>query len=279
MVPATRCEEASLLKLVWMSDPHFSGDGDVLGHDPRARLSLAVDHVNSHHGDAEFCVISGDMVNRASKTDYQTLRDHLDRLTVPVMPMVGNHDDRDLFRAMLPLPASCMSDFVQYSIPADDYLILCLDTLKPGVAAGQFCEGRVAWLRNELENAGGRSVILFMHHPPLPLGLPMQDADMMEDGARFLDLVSGYDCVTYLFIGHVHRPISGTVRGLPFSTMRSVLFQAPPPRPEWNWDSFEPAAEAPGLGIVTMQAGSVILQYEQFCPYEYGLRNDGLQTG
>lgn len=259
-----------MLKLVWMSDPHFIHEGDVLGHDPRIRLSAAVDHINANHDDASFCILSGDLVNRGTAADYEGLLKHLNGLTFPFFPMVGNHDDRDLFRTLLPLPDTCMPRFIQYSVPTKDHVILCLDTQKVGSDAGQFCSERLMWLESALEDAGGRPVFLFMHHPPHALGLPMQDTDRMENGDDFKDLVSRYDCVKYLFIGHVHRPISGTIRGLPFSTMRSVLYQAPAPRPEWNWDTFKPGVEAPSLGVVTIDGRDVTLQYEQFCDYAHG---------
>jgi len=40
----------------------------------------------------------------------------------------------------------------------------------------------------------------------------------------FLKLISEYKCVKYLFIGYVHRPTTGTVCGVPFATMRSILY-------------------------------------------------------
>ncbi|MGI9370135.1 MAG: phosphodiesterase, partial [Ruegeria sp.] len=227
-----------MLKLIWMSDLHFTHEGEVLGHDPRIRLDAAVDHVNHHHADAGLCVISGDLVNRGSRVGYEALQTRLDKLSVPYLPMVGNHDDRDLLRQTLPLPQSCMTDFIQYSVSTSDGLIVCLDTQKSGSDAGEFCAERIGWLQRVLENAEGALVYLFMHHPPMALGLPMQDTENLENGDEFLSLISRFDCVKYLFVGHVHRPISGTVTGIPFSTMRSVLYQAPPPRPEWNWDTF-----------------------------------------
>lgn len=259
-----------MLRLVWMSDPHFVSEGDVLGHDPRSRLSAAIDHINANHADARFCIISGDMVNRGTQTDYEALRDQLDDLEIPVLPMVGNHDDWPLFRSALPLPPTCMADFVQYSVQTSDGLILCLDTQKLGSDAGQLCDQRLEWLQDALASAMDSPVFIFMHHPPLSLGLPMQDTDRLENGDAFLDLVTKHECVKYLFIGHVHRPISGTVRGVPFSTMRSITYQAPAPRPAWNWDTFRPSDEAPSLGVVTIEDGNVTLQYEQFCLFEQG---------
>jgi Icc protein len=259
-----------MLKLVWLSDPHFSAEGDVLGHDPRVRLRAAVSHINAHHSDAAFCVISGDMVNRGTVADYAALAEILETLKIPYFPMVGNHDDRQLLRQHLAVPGDSMAEFVQYSLPAEDALIVNLDTQKTGFDAGEFCEKRLRWLDDTLSGAHDLPVIIFMHHPPMPLGLPMQDTENMEQGARFLDLLQKHACVRYLCIGHVHRPVTGTVRGIPFATMRSVLYQAPAPQPAWDWHSFAPSAEAPNLGIVTISDMGINLQYHQFCPFETG---------
>lgn len=261
------------MNVIWLSDPHFTHEGDVLGHDPRVRLRAAIDHINAHHADAQFCVISGDMVNRGTQDDYTALRTQLDGLSIPLLPMAGNHDDRALLRQFLPLPDTCMPHFVQYQVSTSEGLIVCLDTQKEGSDAGEFCRERRAWLTDVLEKAEGVPVYLFMHHPPHSLGLPIQDTGKMEDGAAFLDLVSKYECVKHMFIGHIHRPITGTVRGVPFATMRSVLYQAPAPRPDWDWETFSPGEEAPNLGVLTISGTSVTLQYEQFCAYQRGVRD------
>lgn len=253
-----------------MSDLHFMQEGDVLGHDPRLRLQAAIDHINSHHADAEMCIISGDMVNRGTRSDYESVQAKLENLSVPYFPMVGNHDNRDLFREALPVPESCMTHFIQYRLLVPDGIIICLDTHKTGSDAGELCMARREWLSGVLTEAGDTSVFIFMHHPPMSLGLPMQDTENMDNGQAFLDLISQFECVKYLFIGHVHRPITGSVGGIPFSTMRSVLYQAPPPRPDWTWDTFKPGKEAPNIGVIQLASLSVNLQYDQFCEYQLG---------
>lgn len=258
-------------KIIWMSDPHFTAQGDVLGHDPRARLDAAIAHVNANHADSDFCVISGDMVNRGTRPDYLAVSEALSALQVPLLPMVGNHDDRPFFREVFALPDTSMAKFVQYSIDTPDGLILCLDTQKTGADAGDFCATRSDWLRDTLQHACDKPVYIFLHHPPMALGLPMQDQSRMENGPAFLDLLTMFPNIRHLFIGHVHRPVTGTVRGIPFATMRSVLYQAPPPRPDWTWKTFIPAAEAPNLGILMIKNGDVTLQYQQFCDYRTGV--------
>lgn len=259
-----------MLSAIWMSDLHFTTTGDVQGHNPRARLSAAVEGVNTHYKDSAFCVISGDLVNRGSPEDYNALKPYLDRLPCPYYPMAGNHDDRGLIKATFELPTDCMGDFIQYSVPTPEGLILCLDTQKTGSDAGEFCAKRTEWLQDKLEAARDTPVFIFMHHPPMPLGLPMQDTDRLENGDAFLDLIAHHSNVKHLFIGHIHRPITGTIQGIPYATMRSVLYQAPAPKPDWDWDSFKPAEEAPSLGVITFNNADVCLQYTQFCDYSVG---------
>ena len=257
-------------KIIWMSDLHFVATGEVQCIDPRARLHAAIEHINTHHSDALFCIVSGDMVDRGTAADYAAVSDMLEQLAMPYHPMVGNHDNRALFRRHLPLPSSCDDEFVQYAVETDDAVLLCLDTLDEGAGAGAFCEARQAWLDEKLAQFSDKPVVLFMHHPPLPLHLPMQDQDRLRDGPLFLSLIDGRPNICHMCIGHVHRPITGVVQGVPFTTLRSILYQAPAPVPEWDWDSFRPAAEAPNLGVILLNGQDITIQFEQFSSLHEG---------
>ena len=259
-----------MAKIIWLSDLHFVAQGHVQGHDPRVRLARAIGHVNTHHRDAAACVISGDLVDRGTPGDYAALHEQLTALKVPYLPMVGNHDDRALVRQVFDVPRG-VEGFIQYVVPTDDALLVCLDTHTPGADHGSFCADRLDWLTDQLAEAD-KPALIFMHHPPMALGLPMQDTDRLRDSAALLDLLQSHSRkVLQLCIGHVHRPITGTLRGLSYATMRSVLYQAPPPVPAWDWDSFEPAKENPGLGVLTLSDGVLRMQYEEFCRYEDGV--------
>lgn len=88
----------------------------------------------------------------------------------------------------------------------------------------------------------------------------------MRKAIWMFNLVSWFLSVRYMSMGHVHRPISGTVQGIPFSIMRSVLYQAPAPRPAWDWRSFKPSQEASNI----VANGDVTPQFQQFCDYATG---------
>jgi len=266
-------EGLGMIKIIWMSDPHFQNQGTIEGLNPRARLSAAIDHANTHHADADFAVLSGDLVGDDIEGDYTALAEYLANSKLRIYPMVGNNDDRKGFRSQLSLPQTSMPDFVQYSLDTADGTIVCLDTHKVGLHAGQFCEVRLAWLDELLRKTSDKPAYIFMHHPPLALGLPKQDEIMLEDGDLFLNLVCQHPNVKHLFMGHVHRPTCGSVRGIPFATIGALSFQAPAPRPAWNWDNFKAAKEAPQYAVVEIANGNVTLQYTQFCQFEFGMES------
>ncbi|MEO0370299.1 MAG: metallophosphoesterase [Pseudomonadota bacterium] len=256
-------------KIIWMSDLHFSAKRPVQGYDTHARVRAAVRFILDHHPDAAACVITGDMADRGTGVDYRALQTLLSDLTMPVHPMVGNHDDRVALRAVFPLPQDAMDSFVQYRVDLKGTVLLCLDTQKAGSDAGAFCEARMAWLKAQLAEADG-SILVFVHHPPMALGLPTQDLDCMQNGEAFLESLRPYRGRMHLCAGHVHRPVTGTYRGIAFTTARSITYQAPNPQPAWDWSSFHPAPEAPSLSVIESNLDGVIIQHQQFCDAALG---------
>ena len=257
-----------MTKIIWMTDPHFQKEGLIGDLNPRTRLQAAIDHMNTHHADAAFLVLSGDLVGKNYMDDYAGIASALAQSKIPVYPLIGNNDDRASFRAHLPLPTDVADEFIQYRLATNDAQIPCLDTHMTGSHAGQFCETRRDWLKNALTDT---PTYIFMHHPPMGLHLPQQDTIKLQDGSAFLDMISTGGNVRHIFIGHVHRPTSGTVRGIPFATLGALSFQAPAPQPAWDWDSFVPARAAPHYGVLYIVDGNVTLQYTQFCAYELGI--------
>ncbi|MEM6323631.1 MAG: phosphodiesterase [Pseudomonadota bacterium] len=259
-----------MTRLVWLSDLHYAVSGPLLGHDPVLRLRAAIAQINTHHCDAHACVITGDLAEHGLEAEYRALAQELAALAMPVYAMTGNHDDRRALRAHITLPAQTMPNFVQYAVNVGTARVICLDSVTEGADHGSFCAERLAWLADALAQAGDRPVLVFLHHPPLALGLPMLDPDRLRDSGPLLDLLCARGTVRHLGFGHVHRPVSGSVRGLAFTSMRSVLYQAPPPEPAWDWDTFSPADEAPEMGVISLTGDAVTVQFQQICPASYG---------
>ena len=254
------------MKLVWLSDIHLKPEGKYLfGYDPAQRLAHAVDYIKTQHADADYCFISGDLVDEADAPSYEIIKNSIAALTMPVLTIPGNHDDRNLMRQVFNFPDNCQADFLQYSVKKNDCRIIALDSLYDGHAEGMLCEARLDWLQAELDSDKRSATVVFCHHHPGQLGLPMQDRELLVNGDVLLNMLSDSANVKHLFFGHVHRPVSGSFNNLGFTALQSVSLQAPLPYPAWDWDSFSPAQESPALGIIHFSQDSIVTHFHAFC--------------
>ena len=220
-------------KLIHLTDPHLVAPGGrVHGLDPRARLAACLDHIAANHADADLCVISGDLSDTGRRDSYGVLRALLDGFPLPVWLMLGNHDARAEFRAAFPDQPVDPDGFVQSVADlggeTDAERLIFLDTLDEGHIHGRLCERRLAWLAARLDEAAGRPVSLFLHHPPLVVGLPHFAHIMLVDPAPLMDLLRRHGRVRHLFLGHLHMAVLGTMGGIPFTVGRGTCHQILP---------------------------------------------------
>lgn len=219
------------MKFVHATDPHLTSPGiDLWGMDPGARLSEAFADMARIAVDAAFCVITGDLTQDGAPEAYADLRARLPRSDrMPVKLMLGNHDDREAFRAAFPDRPVDEDGFVQWVEQWGAGRFLFLDTLEAGQHVGRYCARRCAWLADQLARAAaaGEPVYLFLHHPPFAVFMPGMDLLRLADEAALSAVIadSGAE-VRHMFLGHLHRPISGTWRGIPFSAAGALSFRA-----------------------------------------------------
>lgn len=252
------------MKIIWLSDLHLVSRGSLLfGRDPEKQLQAAIDDINANHADATYCVLSGDLVDDASADVYNHLGEMLTGLKVQYLPMVGNHDDRELLKACLNVPELNGGPFLQYTVMAGDWRLIMLDTVKSGHMDGEMCGERLQWLRAELDRDQQSPTLVFTHHPLLPLNLPMQDQESLKSGEQLLSVLQAVDNVRHWCFGHVHRPVSGSFDNLGFTSMQSIAIQAPLPYPAWDWESFRPADEKPAFGIIHLARKSAVVHFQQ----------------
>lgn len=253
------------MKLIHLTDPHLVAPGSSLyGLDPLARFEAAIDDINRHHADAELCIISGDLADRADPAAYQALRIALERLLVPAHLIIGNHDDRSVCRAYFPDLPSDPDGFVQYRVETSAGNFFFLDTVEAGTHAGSYCERRRTWLRTQLSEHRDRNAYLVAHHPAFAIGIPSMDAISInaDDAAATKALLSEFDQLKHLFFGHVHRPISGVWRNIGFSTLRSTCHQVwlDFTSTEYIPGSYEP----PAYAVVLIDEDSIIVHNHDY---------------
>lgn len=214
-------------KFIHLTDTHLIEPGDLLyGNDPLQRVQAALDSICREHGDADFVLVTGDLAHTGQPAAYQALQQAFSRLPMPVRWVIGNHDDREAFCAQFPTVPRDANGFVQQRLALPLGELLILDTNAPGVPYGVFCAQRQAWLAEALASSAEAPLYIAMHHPPFDVGLASMDAIGLKDAAAFEAVLAPHrHRVRHLFFGHVHRPISGSWCGVPFSTLRATNHQ------------------------------------------------------
>jgi Icc protein len=216
------------MKLIQVTDLHLLCPGlGLLGIDPKARLEACIEDINRHHEDAALCIFTGDLTDRGEPEAFALLGEVLAKLKLPYRLLLGNHDDRPSFLAAFPEAERDGAGFVQARISLEGRELLLLDTHEPGQGAGTYCAQRCAWLSQALKDCEDRPVYIFMHHPPFDIGVPSMDRIKLSDHKAFSKVVSTACNLKHIFFGHVHRPVSGSWMGIPFSALRSTAHQVP----------------------------------------------------
>lgn len=258
-----------MTKLIVFTDLHMTPEGiSIIGLDPYRRLAAGIAHVNAYHGDTDRVIFTGDLTHRADAASYLRLKELLATLPAPATITIGNHDNRETFLAVFGDVTPDENGFVQQVIDLPDCRLVLLDTLfappynYPMSHSGHLCERRLQWLDRSLAGAGGRPVLLFMHHPPHKTGFTGMDAIRLSNEDAFYEVVLRHGNVRHIFAGHVHRTIGGSHRGIPFSIFKSPVHQQPMP-----FDTPNPslAVDEPGAyGIVVVTDEGLQVHTEDF---------------
>lgn len=215
-----------MLKIIQITDCHLvPEDQSLFTLDPADRLRQAIADIDENHADAELCVLTGDLANDGHPQAYALLRDILGDLRMPYRLLAGNHDDRDRLCAAFPQIETDAHGFLQSALSLPAGVLLFLDTVEAGLHSGVYCERRCEWLETALTAAGDRPVHLFMHHPPMDIGMPRLDQYRIRENAAFADVVRRFPNIRHIFFGHLHRPISGGWLGIPVSSISGTNHQ------------------------------------------------------
>ncbi|PZM12972.1 phosphodiesterase [Rhizobium tubonense] len=212
------------MKIIHLSDIHMCPVGErVIGFDPAARLLSVIDIINTEHSNSDLCIVSGDLTDAGDETSYRRLKEILTAISVPTHLMLGNHDKRAAFRAVFDDAFDDGNGFVQGAIDFAGGRLVMLDTLdEDQPSAGFLCEKRLNWLENELQNNPEAPTLIFLHHPPFPLGVEYFDAMLLRNGGDLERLLDQHSSVSHVTFGHVHFPVFGQSGLRSFSASRGT---------------------------------------------------------
>ena len=253
------------MKFVILTDTHLVAPGRMLyGLDPAERLRAAVRTINRDHTDIDFVIVTGDLAHWGEVAAYAALKEIFDELAAPTILLMGNHDRRRALRQIFPDADDDGSGYVQAVRHFDAASVLTLDTVdeESRTHAGFLCAHRLAFLDRALAEApADRPVLLFQHHPPFDTGLPHLDRIRLRNPENLWAVFEKRRRPDYIFMGHVHRPIAGSWRGIPFHIQRATSHQV-----AFDLASTEipGSLELPDYSFVRVEPQSIVIHQRPF---------------
>jgi 3',5'-cyclic AMP phosphodiesterase CpdA len=201
--------------LAQLSDTHVlhpdSAEPTLLDH--VKRLEQAVESLNAEDPAPTAVLLTGDLTNNSEPGEIETLTKGLAPLTIPMLALPGNHDDRDQIRSAFAMPWAA-DDNLSWIVDLGELSVIGLDTTVPGAHYGDFDGPRQAWLADALASTAPKPTVIAMHHPPFASGITWMDNSMLRNADVFADLVGSASHLTRIFCGHLHRPITTSVGGV-----------------------------------------------------------------
>jgi Icc protein len=212
------------MKIIHLSDTHILDDRNktLNGINPAINLEKALQSIEKNHDDAEFIVITGDLVETPSEKSYKNFYEIIKKSPIPVYPLIGNHDDRKLFLKFFPTLQN--NGFVQYFFIKGDFSFVFLDTNMKNRIYGILCEKRLEWLEHTLQKNKDKEVFIFMHHHPIEVGMYKMDNEYaLKNKEEFFNIISKFNNVRHISFGHVHRILQANKQSVSLNSTRALV--------------------------------------------------------
>lgn len=214
-----------------------------------ATLELVLDHIREADWPADLVALTGDLIQDDSREAYGHIDRLLGTLGPPVYCVPGNHDVRPLMRETL------APERFHYCGATErrNWLLAGADSCIEGSAGGRVAAAELDRLDALIDASAAEHALVWVHHPPLPVGSRWLDGLGMENGEEFLQRLARSGKVRMAIFGHAHQAFEGRhgqvrVVGTP-STCRQFRIGS---------DSFDVDDNPPAYRRITLQPGGTV---------------------
>lgn len=215
--------------ILHLSDTHFVEDRRLLygAVDSDAKLAAFLTRLQASAVKPDVIVFTGDLADGGSANAYERLRAMLEPVATAygceLVWVMGNHDNREIFRDKLLDDPSGEGSPIDRVIDVAGLRIIALDSTVPGHHYGELDDTQLSWLARELERSAPYGTFLAMHHPPLPTALPLLQLVELREADRLGPVIEGSD-VRGILAGHFHYPTHSQIAGVPVSVAAATCY-------------------------------------------------------
>lgn len=228
----------SSIELVHFTDPHLFGDPQraLRGVPTLPALCAVLAAAREHIAAAEAVLATGDLV-QDDPAGYAHFRREFAALGRPVLCVPGNHDILPAMQKELAAPPFQLGG----TWDSHDWRVILLDSSVPGETSGRIGPAALEWLQQALAHAGGRHVLVCLHHHPVAMASRWLDTVGLTNGDELTALLRRYPAIRAVLFGHVHQDFDREVQGLRMIATPSTCSQFKPGSDDFAIDEMPPA--------------------------------------
>lgn len=216
------------ISFIHFSDTHIgdSRDFQLYKRNTFETSLRLIEHINEIGLTVDFVIHSGDIVNGPDDSSIQLAKSLFSKINKPSYFINGNHDTPSMVEGFQTgFSESITNAGTSRFFILNNLIFLILDTQGPTQVDthGEFSEKLEKALSVFLNNARGSGIVLFCHFPPLPVGSPWADRDMlMRNGYRLHEqLVKSEARIRGVFFGHIHHHLTELRDGILYTSAPS----------------------------------------------------------
>jgi Icc protein len=235
--------------LLQISDPHLLADPAALlkGVPTAVTLAAVLKMARERHPDCARVIWTGDLSHDLSIEACRLLREMLGDWLPRSLLIPGNHDDRAALRQVFPEVGGVADSPVGFVAEVGAWRLIGLDSQLPGEIPGGLSDAELSRLETCLASDRDRPTLLFLHHPPVPVGSRWLDEIRLLNPEPLERLIRSSPGVRGVFCGHVHLAFDGIFAGVPMYTAPSTAFQFQPGAQVATFDRSPPGLRVIGL--------------------------------
>ncbi len=236
------------MKIIQITDLHISQEAtNTFGVDVRQNFLGILKAIRSSAPD--FIVLSGDLCfDKADPQTYRWIKSHLDFLKIPYAVIGGNHDNSKMIAGIFETEHLLVGEELYYKRMLGSHCLLFLET-----SAGTVSDGQLNWIERELKHLE-KDTVIFMHHPPLPGGVPHMDKNYALQNMEDVQWVFfSFPHHLSVFCGHYHVEKTLSKRNLTVHITPSTYFQI-----DWRQEAFKVDHLRPALREINLRKDGVV---------------------
>lgn len=227
------------IRILHLTDPHLFADphGELRGTVTADSLQSVLDHYTAADWRAHRALVTGDLIQDDSERAYERFRDLLLLLKLRIHCVPGNHDVRALMKPICFRPPFSYCAWEEIG----EWLLIGIDSCVSGQAGGEVSRNELERLSDVIMRSAAHHVMVFLHHPPIPMGSKWLDTVGINNGDELLERLRTLGRVRALAFGHVHQEYDDMYEGIRILATPSTCRQFKPGSETFAVDDNPPA--------------------------------------